>query len=229
VRSTYVGVDPDTKSTAIALLKYCEHSLSILPCSGLVVSANDRDGMISALGFYSAVAPTHPNSCLVVESQHISYSQTKDPNSIVPLAQVAGACAGLLGRQYSEIRMPEPSEWKGSVPKAIHQARVATCLGWGYETRGNPPKNGYVVPHPGCVAGLSMDCFPPRTLSRFNPGAWKHLMDAFGLALWALLKDAERTPGLRDRLESRSRSVGFDPRAVQTPNFLSGRGNVLRR
>lgn len=74
----------------------------------------------------------------------------------------------------TRVFLPLPSQWKGSVPKEIHQARVLRKVGI-------EPKKG---------AGY---CYPadPKVLKRwgFPKGSWKHLSDAIGLALWGLEQD----------------------------------------
>ncbi len=107
----------------------------------------------------------------VVEGQQIYFGKTPNPQNIVHLAQVAGAC--LAWSDCEHTYLPSPSQWKGSVEKHIHQARICKKLGWDYEIRASG-KNRYAVP----------------TNAPFSLKAteWKHCMDAIGLAIWGLEK-----------------------------------------
>ena len=110
----------------------------------------------------------------VIEGQQVYRGKT-NPVSIMYLAQAAGLIlGGFAPNSFTRLRMPTPNEWKGSVPKQIHQARVAKKLGWSGKVRGG--KDPYFVPD------------VPRPLQerwgKINPGDWKHLMDAAGLAIW---------------------------------------------
>ena len=53
--------------------------------------------------------------------------QTKNPNDVVALALGAGEWGGLY-RQWTDVEYVFPFQWKGSVPKAVHHARVLAKL-----------------------------------------------------------------------------------------------------
>jgi len=118
-------------------------------------------------------------SAVVVEGQKI-YSYTKaDHTAIIHLAQVAGVA---LGAAYGGVRspstklyLPAPSDWKGSVPKHIHQARVLKKMGIPFEvTNGKEP---YCVP------------VSAPALHVGRKSNWKHAVDAIGLAVWGVEKE----------------------------------------
>lgn len=55
------------------------------------------------------------------------YPQSKaDPNDMIPVALLAGALIGYFSAAF--VKMPRPREWKGQVPKAIHNARTLAKL-----------------------------------------------------------------------------------------------------
>lgn len=117
---------------------------------------------------------------IVVEGQELyrgSDADTKNPKSIMHLASAAGAAASqcMALAPHAQVLMPVPQRWKGSVPKQIHQARIYEKLGWGHLIR-----SGYCIPsNPKCEVG---------NLFKFNPGDWKHVGDAVGLAQWAQMQ-----------------------------------------
>jgi hypothetical protein len=52
-----------------------------------------------------------------------------DPNDLIKLAELAGRIAGALEAHGCAVERVEPHQWKGLVPKAVHQARVLRDLG----------------------------------------------------------------------------------------------------
>ena len=71
--------------------------------------------------------------------------------------------------------MAAPDDAKGTVPKPIHQARTYRRMGWDCERL-----KSYSVPK---TPGYDID-----------PGAWKHVGDALGLALWGYDMQDTGTP-----------------------------------
>ncbi len=64
---------------------------------------------------------------VVIERPRIYPHDKPDPNDILTLAIRAGEWGGVY-RSHANVRYVTPSEWKGSVPKAIHHARLVTKL-----------------------------------------------------------------------------------------------------
>ena len=80
-------------------------------------------------------------------------------------------------------------EWKGDIPKCVHQARVLKKRGMEYETRGSKGAgrdSRYTVPTSG------FDNI--RTGGKLGAGDWKHAVDAIGLADWGLAKLKSEQP-----------------------------------
>jgi hypothetical protein len=69
------------------------------------------------------------------------------------------ALAAMMARKYDKSRVlcPIPSDWKGSVPKSIHHKRILARLRVSEEALAHIPK-----------------------------GQQQHVIDAAGLALWAV-------------------------------------------
>lgn len=169
----FVGIDPDLRDTGIAVLNQYGDMVA-----GTVVCARGARKEAQVLLMAEKLrwacrevmlAQHDTEAMVVVESQTVAMHHTKNPGSIVLLAQVAGAAVVSAQETWTVRRtwLPRPNEWKGSVPKLVHQKRIARKMRWAATER-----SGYVVP---------VD--PPVKLSKLS--GWKHLMDAVGLALWA--------------------------------------------
>lgn len=95
-------------------------------------------------------------------------------SSLFTLAHVTGGALQCCVRHYPDalIRVTPPKEWKGSVAKHAHQARMYSALGWGYTIKGSGTSR-YAVPNN-----------PPSHMD-FRATQWKHIGDALLLAQWA--------------------------------------------
>lgn len=199
-RTYYIGIDPDVSTTAVATVGVVRDSesneLQVYGVQATVFRAKDT---IEALYRFGG-DKTYPVSTRVaVESQHVIRGRTKDPGSIIKIAQVAGAAAAWACRSGgSLLQMPDPVEWKGSVPKQVSMERTARALGWDYTKKGTA-KTGYIVPKKPGVTNWN-------EVKLFLDSDWKHLMDAFGLALWLA---CEHEPGLKAMIESKRPKTGF--------------------
>lgn len=163
----FVGVDPDTHTSGVAIVD----SGGALVSASLVRSPNNLSGPEGVIEQIGCIGQIIGEYTVAVENQEISYSakDRKNPRSMLGVAQVAGAFVGLLGRGR-RVFFPMPQEWKGSVPKIIHQARTFSRLGIPYASV--KAQGGYCHPIHLSPWGL-------------NKGDWKHVADAAGLALWA--------------------------------------------
>ena len=179
--SLVLGIDPDLDTTAYAAARDGR-----IECVGVVRVKKGRglEGLVTEL---CAHMDNVPADLIVVEGQQIYQGMRQRPDDILRLAQFAGVAAGLAAAQSGCFRvlMPRPQEWKGSVPKPIHQARVLTRLGWAYEQKGPPPKRrAGKMEH----AGYCVPTNVPRDVDLYDvrPSDWKHIVDAIGLALWGV-------------------------------------------
>ncbi len=173
----YIGIDPDLTNTAVAYLVGDKITkVDIIKAKGKKKESQVLEMMRALCAHirHTGFTPLIENWVLAVEAQVIAAYHTKNPMSILHLGQVAAAALTVYHRTYVEDSpnglslFPRPTEWKGSVPKEIHQARICKKLKWKYTKR-----SGYCVPE-----GIGVP-----ELARSSD--WKHGLDAVGLALWA--------------------------------------------
>ena len=152
----YVGIDPDTKASGVAVLDNGYWSLRSARAFGKL--AKDRfPGMADSL--VDALPELH-DAVVAIEWQHMRYYE-KNPNAMMGVQAVAGmALAAVVshGALPSRILLPRPSEWKGTIAKEIHQRRILKSLN--------------------CTIDSDIFAHIPRSLRQ-------HVVDAMGLALWA--------------------------------------------
>ncbi|MCP4897869.1 MAG: crossover junction endodeoxyribonuclease RuvC [bacterium] len=191
-----LGIDPDLHDTGLALCA-SDRVLAV----GVVRVARKLTGDAAVLRMSKALAEYIPPwmaqlqghegfnpaalDALVVEGQELYLVKTGNPDSILRLAQVAGAAlsvAQAVGDPTTAL-IPRPKTWKGTVPKDIHQARMLTRYGWKYKKKGTG-KNQWCCP---------VSLGPHRILStvKWPEGCWKHIVDAIGLGRWGLQKIGE--------------------------------------
>lgn len=167
-----LGVDPDLHSTAVALL-ITENNRLQFQAVKVEKTPRTKVGKLAVIdqiiqlriasGFIQWVPEV-----LVVESQEIYLGgggKGAMPGDLISLAQVAGGALSAFTTQHcTQIFLPRPAEWKGQVPKPIHQARTYKEMGWEWEQG-----DSYAW---------------PKDLRGLNRGDWQHMGDAMGLALW---------------------------------------------
>ncbi len=170
-----VGIDPGVRECGIAIL----HGDEIAEC--IVVrlprSVKGAERVPTMIKMLHDVHVPHVADCVVVEGQ-TAYDyrgevdlKKVDPNDLIHVGQVAGACAALfLTDKNCRLIIPEPKIWKKQVAKSKMQARLYHRLGWGYELR-----SGYAVPKN-----------PPSHLSHLKGTDWKEAGDAILLAMWGV-------------------------------------------
>lgn len=202
----FVGVDPDLHHSALAgvsetgkvwALLITEVDSKFKEQAAAVELARKMTGQIPCL-------KNMPSEVMAfaVEAQEISYTAKsgKNPRSILHLAPATGMwlLAGHLAWPGAAVFNPLPQAWKGSVPKQIHQARILKAIGWEYERVGKDHSTGYCRPTKG---GQSDEQMIDDVTARHGKAAWKHLVDAIGLALWA--RDEWKTAQMRKQVLER--------------------------
>jgi len=179
----FIGCDPDLHCTAIAVVD--ENGKVSLVKAIKVPQTKGRVNQVAVLDMIQAIyeklqaAIALGVKCVAVESQEIAYTarQGVNPCDLVMLANISVALGKRFLTGYGrtiQLLMPVPQEWKGSVPKQIHQARILNRVDWLCAKAGSDPKTGY--------------CYPTSLVAEsfgLNKGDWKHAVDAIGLALWA--------------------------------------------
>lgn len=181
-----LGIDPDLHNTAVALVRDGRvEYVEVIRVDKKLKDADAVKAMCIEIGRWERNEPLFdPESvmgialdALVVEGQELYRGQTGNPADILRVGQVAGAAVGCfsgdLHYMAGQAYLPQPKEWKGNVPKKIHQARICKRLNWPCDARAD-----YVVPRTGEVCGL------PDISRHLKAADWKHVMDAIGLALW---------------------------------------------
>lgn len=180
----FMGIDPDLHHTGIAVVDELCRVIGV-ECVVLGSKHTGEEAVIlmsRAIGAVIGMIRDHSPGVnnVVVEGQTISFRQTADPDSIIKLAHVTGACVGAANELLEcHLRIPKPREWKGQVPKQVHQQRTLNYLGWTYELHGSP-KNAYASP------------VDPPVGKKLKATHWKHVVDAIGLALWGIEQDKRR-------------------------------------
>lgn len=170
-----IGIDPDTKNTGIALV---EHGMVTW-----VGTASAKGSIVQyrlvGMGVAIATQIDRLHECLCVnpsmiaiEWQMLRPTGEKNPNDILNLTGVAGMCvSACLSRFWTDpdYFTPVPVQWKGSVPKTIHQKRI---LG---------------------KVGLTADLKGVRGAEEMTKTQKGHCIDAIGLALWAAEQRVRRS------------------------------------
>lgn len=177
----FIGVDPDTQTPAVAVIDKEGQPNKIWV---------GKSGKPKAVGLHAVRRWCNQideevelrvllglRSVIAIEVPEVSYTAKmgRNPRDLMPLGMISSAFACYFQTDRSSssprpILFPYPSQWKGQVPKAVHQARIYTRLGWEYKRHGGD-KTGY--------------CAPIHDRFGIKQGDWKHAGDALGLALWA--------------------------------------------
>ena len=190
-----LGIDPDLHNTGLALAdatrvyavglvqvgKGLKGEDAVRAMCGRI--AHDLESFVE--DYYDEVGERYHEFLCVVEGQQLYLGGQKKkskPEDLLNLANVTGAALAASAFCGFETLRPLPREWKGEVPKAVHQAR--TCLRYGWP---HTAKTEYCIPNfvPGHASWLTK----PRGLDEIVPVSnWKHAMDAVGLAYWGATK-----------------------------------------
>lgn len=173
-----IGVDPDLHHTGWALVEPGRVvSCGVIRIAGRFRGAEAAVQMCRVLGVELRPRREEASSAVVEGQQVYSRSQSRaDPKNLLHLATVSGAVIATL---RTPTYLPTPRQWKGSVPKAIHQGRVLSELEGPWEfTRPANRRNGVIVTK--YPLGIWQGSKAPTATD------WKHVVDAIGLAVWGL-------------------------------------------
>lgn len=188
-----IGVDPDLHNIGLALLNGDGTVLDVRIISS---SGKKEEAAVIAMArqlrveWFPGYAYHNTELTIVVEAQELYLGGgTKNPRNIMHLAQVAGAAICVASYMAigpnKTLYFPRPQEWKGQVPKRIHQARILKQLGWPHVQVGTNNR-GYSYP----ITGEQQLC--PCARPPLQKTQWTHAVDAIGLALWGLEKAKQR-------------------------------------
>jgi Crossover junction endodeoxyribonuclease RuvC len=172
----FLGVDPGVRLSAFALVN---DQCKLIRVGVVKTSDPDEPFRGMARAFAAAIESFPDLHSAAVEGQEVYAGGVRE--SIVQLAQTAGAIGALLALTIDTVLLPEPKRWKGQVPKEINQARSLSRVGIQHVVG-----SSYCYPA-GCAASAQVG-----GLAQLNRGDWKHVGDAVGLALWARDVEAGR-------------------------------------
>lgn len=181
-----IGLDPDLTTTAWALVE-AETKIVASEGSGRtfpvlvprLVEVGVMRGRANTHGFPILLAlGTHDfpraDVALVESMQVYSGAKAQAPTAdLMALQAIGGAAVAALHRAGCQVEFLTPGLWKGQVDKKTHHERTAVALGFNI-SRGKP----------GNLIGVK----GAETVGR---GTWRHLLDAAGMALWAIEHSAE--------------------------------------
>jgi hypothetical protein len=155
--SYYIGIDPDTKCTGLALIGP-KGLMKVKLARAKGQYAVDRMPEMAA-AIDEAMRQLDPlGTTVAIEIMHIRPHE-RNPNSIILVQAVAGIAISAAVRYGADkILTPIPSKWKGTVPKPIHQKRLLA-------------KEGIDIEDP-VFKGI------PKSMRN-------HVVDGIGLARWA--------------------------------------------
>lgn len=167
-----LGIDPDTQATGFALVDKETGPI----CLGVLDRAGKQKGLAAAVAQISQLVrlrelPAPPDLVIVEYQEHYHGRGQTNPNNLMLLSMITGAAVAIMGTTGAQIAVPYPKQWKGGVPKGIHQKRILDQLGWEYTDNGKkrPPKPVFPAKIP--------------VIGDIDKGH-KEVVDAIGLAQW---------------------------------------------
>ena len=200
----FLGCDPDLSTMPIAIV---DEDLNILD---IHVFRNESEhggvfGMMESLRNRNKWAWCTCEA-VAVEGQMIypkSAGKQPPPNDILHLGQVAGYMLACLAQTCWTLYFPTPAEWKGQIDKLAHHRRILT--------KSHIPESAWLKgggrePYLGVreFGGI-------ERLDAINPGDWKHITDAIGLAQYAAERWKAETLKKRLLQEARNGKPNPDP------------------
>jgi len=178
----FLGCDPDLHSLSVAVVTDTGKLHGVLMCKSK--GKKKEEAVVAILRTFAevgrALRELTPRVCAVaVESQDVGYTgRTNNARrqDLIYLAQVVGGVVVELSQSdpCPAMYMPKPQEWKGSVPKKIHQCRVLSKLG--IETMFMGRHSAYPVP---------VDYTKYVLHGHVTNSDWLDITDSVGLAVWA--------------------------------------------
>lgn len=194
-----LGIDPDLHRTGLAVVARQASGAPLLVAVGIVCVSPKLTGAEAVTAMASALQRELPpwlayltaEGALpelgLVEAQRLVARpgmRHKRPDDIVRLAAVAGAALGPVAALLPRAAFVQAAQWKGQQPKPVNQARTYAALGLGARVHGKGD-GAYAqpVPLPSALLGAP-------GADRLNPGDWKHVGDALGIALFGLERRA---------------------------------------
>ncbi len=164
--ATVIAIDPGTRMSGWAIFtdtKFESHAMGLRVVSVGLAKSNADSIAVRAAEMAHRIPYTIAveGPILIVVERPVIYPDSKERDADqVDLAVSAGVLGGAL-RAYikcgSRLLMPTPRQWKGTVPKPIHNERTAKR----------------------CPAAVEL-------VNKLPKGQRNHVWDAVGLALWGM-------------------------------------------
>jgi len=179
----FYGADPDCHHLSFARIqKGYVPSILLFNIPGKVKAINCVPEFAKLMDMTDPDEPTP--GLAAVEAMDVGYTGKTNnarKQDLPNLNLVAGAMAFCIQSLINvETKLVLPRQWKGTVPKDVHQARICTAMGWHFEKTGKsivPLNAGYVCTRI-TTKGVEKN-------HRMLKGEWKHVLDSIGLALYA--------------------------------------------
>lgn len=170
----FLGLDPDMHSIGGAMVD--ADGRLLMPFVIRSEGGKEKAAVVAMLQKAAEFLGGSEVLAMAVENQELYLtgpSRTKNPRSILHLAQVAGGLLGIMlsNQPSSQIYFPKPVEWKGSIDKLPHHRRILAHAG--------------IEPHRIKVMGGKDPYCSVSGFEHINAGDWKHVTDAIGLAQYA--------------------------------------------
>lgn len=130
---TVIAIDPSLTATGVAVLGESKivHA-AFCRCSNDGSLAERISAMSDAVDAALLVhADLQPPGLVVIERPRVNtvtHGGKADPDDLIKLAILVGALAMRWKKAGFDVRMVQPAEWKGQVPKEITMQRVMSAL-----------------------------------------------------------------------------------------------------
>jgi hypothetical protein len=194
----FLGGDPDMHTCGLATV---DENLKPTWVGCLRVDAKYKEQeaivrMVQRINthWFNAMPVEQENSYAVESQEMYRYGRQSDtnPRNLLHLAHISGALLCRLNYIFpgGGGYLPKPAEWKGTVDKLVYQK-------WILQKAGVPFNTVVVLGGKKPYCSLLTSDIPGS--SDLNPGDWKHVVDAIGLAQYAAtryLKESRKAAAL---------------------------------
>lgn len=171
-----LGIDPDLHNTGFAFL-----APEGVVYAGCVTVSSDLKGADAVVEMARQLAAAFElmdfNPQLsIIEGQQLYDGPGKRhrrPQDIVHLGNAAGAALGVVSLRFpgTLCLMPKPRDWKGTIAKGIKQRNILHAIG---------------IDEVMFDKEEAVPCAVPAWGKHIKKTQWSHVIDAIGLAHWAL-------------------------------------------
>jgi hypothetical protein len=179
----FVGCDPDIHNLSVAIIdETCKiKALYLIKEKG----KKDKEAVKQLLASLHKISDLPIDmddiAAYAVEAQNTTYTARKGANArdLINLAYISGAVSFMfaVANPKAKSYLPYPSDWKGSVPKRIHQKRVLSKMNIPFKNISD--RNDCPMPTVKWINKLFI------TDTKINKTDWTDIIDSIGLAVYA--------------------------------------------